>query len=250
MPRHPALGGGRIVLIGGSSGIGLATAWAAAESGAGVVIAARDGARLEGARAKIAAIGRTPVEAHVLDASDERAVAAFFGRIGGFDHLANFVTAAPDQAVRAGMGLFADTTQDVLEAVFRNKFWSQIFTVRHALGRVRRSIVFVTGQAHRKSLPSYTAAAAADGAIEALARGLALELAPLRINVVAPGLIATPLMATLPAAVKAAFDTRTQAQPVPRMGAPEEIADAILWLMGNDYATGAVLEIDGGYKLT
>ncbi|MFN0043517.1 MAG: SDR family oxidoreductase [Alphaproteobacteria bacterium] len=140
-----------------------------------------------------------------------------------------------------------DATQDVLEAVFHKKFQPRIFAVRHALGRLCRSIGAVTGQARCKSLPGD---AAANSAIEDLARGLARELAPLRVNVVAPGLIATPLMATLPAAVKAAFDARTQAQPVPRMGAPEENADAILWLMGNDYATGAVLEIDGGYKLT
>ncbi|MFN0042517.1 MAG: short chain dehydrogenase, partial [Alphaproteobacteria bacterium] len=77
----PALGGGRIVLIGGSSGIRLAATLSAVESGASAVIAARDAARLDGAR-QIGAIRRTPVEAHLLDASDKRPVAAFFGRIG------------------------------------------------------------------------------------------------------------------------------------------------------------------------
>ena len=95
-----------------------------------------------------------------------------------------------------------------------------------------------------------TLTAWADAAVEALAHGLARELSPVRVNVVAPGLIETPLIRNLPADQKAAFQAKVAPQPVPRMGTPEEIAEAILWVMGNGFATGTVLEVDGGYKLS
>ena len=132
-----------------------------------------------------------------------------------------------------------DATQDVLEAVFHKKFRSQIFAVRHALGRLCRSIGAVTGQARCKSPPGV---AAANSAIEDLARGLACDLAPLPVNAVAPGLFAMPLKAILPDSVNAAFDEWTQAQPVPRMGAPKENADAFLGRMGNDCARARCLK--------
>ena len=237
----------RIVLIGGSSGIGLATAEAAARQGARVVLAGRNAERLAAARK---AVGEA--ETHALDATDEAALAAFFDALGAIDHVANFVTAAPNAEVRQAMGTFMATPQWAMEAILRNKFWSQVFTARHARPQMREggSIVFVTGQAHRKHLPTYSAIAAADSAVETLARVLAVELAPVRVNVVAPGLIATPLLRTLPPAVQATFDARTAPQPVPRMGRPEEIAGAILWVMANAYVTGTVLEVDGGFKLT
>ena len=136
--------------------------------------------------------------------------------------------------------------------MLRHKFWCQVYCARHARRHLRAggSIVFVTGQAHRKSLPNFITVAAADAAVEALARGLAREFAPIRVNVVAPGLIETPLIRGLPQGYRAALEAKLASQPVPRMGTAEEIAEAILWIMGNGFATGAVLDVDGGYKLT
>jgi NAD(P)-dependent dehydrogenase (short-subunit alcohol dehydrogenase family) len=243
-----SLAGRRIVLIGGSSGIGLATAKAAVSQGASVVIAGRSAERLESARSEIGA----RVETHSLDATQEASVEAFFMAVGAHDHMAVLVPTVPDAEARKSVRGFADTPQGTMEIVMRHKFWCQVFCARHARRHLREggSIVFITGQAHRKSLPNYPLVAAADAAVEALARELAREYAPLRVNVVAPGLIETPLIRDLPTGHRDALEALVGPQPVPRMGTVEEIAGAILWIMANGFATGTVLEVDGGYKLT
>lgn len=243
-----SLTGHRIVLIGGSSGIGLATAKEAVARGAAVVIAGRSTERLEQARREIG----ERVETFPLDATRETDVAAFFAAVGGHDHVAVLVPTVPDAEARKSVRGFADTPQDTMEIVMRHKFWCQVYCARHARRHLRPggSIVFITGQAHRKSLPNYPLVAAADAAVEALARELAREFAPLRVNVVAPGLIETPLIRDLPTGHRNALEVLVAPQPVPRMGTVEEIAEAILWVMGNGFATGTVLEVDGGYKLT
>lgn len=243
-----SLAGQRIVLIGGSSGIGLATAKMAASRGASIVIAGRSAERLEAARREVG--GR--VEAHALDATHEPSVEAFFAAIGAHDHVAILVPTVPDAEIRKSVRGFADTPQGTMEIVMRHKFWCQVFCARHARRHLRPggSIVFITGQAHRKSLPNYPLVAAADAAVEALARELAREFAPVRVNAVAPGLIETPLIRGLPAGHRDALEGLVGPQPVPRMGTVDEIAEAILWIMANGFATGTVLEVDGGYKLT
>jgi NAD(P)-dependent dehydrogenase (short-subunit alcohol dehydrogenase family) len=99
-------------------------------------------------------------------------------------------------------------------------------------------------------IPRYSASCAAAGAIEALARALAVEIAPIRINVIAPGFILTSGTEQIPAERKAAWDKTAQSQPIKRLGDPAEVADGMLFLMENGYTTGAVLDIDGGYRFT
>lgn len=243
-----ALAGQRIVLIGASTGIGFATAQAALAAGAKVVIAARSVERLDRAWNAL----ERKVEAFRLDATEEHSMAAFFARMESFDHLAVFVPTAPSAAVRAQLGAFLETPSEAFEAVIRNKVWPQLYAARHGAPRIAPggSLLFVTGQAHRKSLPGYAASAAANGATEAIVRALAVELAPVRINAIAPGLVETDILRAAPEAFRRAVAEKVARHPVPRMGTVEETAAGILLLMANRFVTGAVLELDGGMKLT
>ncbi len=156
----------RIVIIGGSSGIGLMTAKEAVARGARVVIGGRTAERL----ADAAKIGGN-VETHQVDATDEAAMANFFANIGRFDHLAVLVPSAPDKTVSAKFAPFLDMNPLLFETVFRNRFWSQCWGARYGAPRMNRdgSIVFMSSSQPRKTIPRYSASCAAAGAIEALA---------------------------------------------------------------------------------
>lgn len=242
------LAGQRIVLIGGGSGIGLGTARLAAAEGARVVIAGRSGERLQGALAEIG----NGAEGHQLDAMDEPAVAAFFAGLGTFDHMCLLLPTTTGPELAARLGPFAVTALDDLRESFEVKFWAAINCVKHGAQHMRAggSITFVTGAANRKGLPGFAAGAAANGALEAIMRVLALELAPVRVNTIAPGLILTPILESWPAARREGSRKLTATQPIPRHGQVDEIARGILLLMKNAYMTGTTLVSDGGYTLT
>jgi NAD(P)-dependent dehydrogenase (short-subunit alcohol dehydrogenase family) len=239
-----ALRGQRIVVIGGSSGMGLAVARAAGAEGAAVVIAARDAERLARARATVAG----EVTTRVLDARDEAAVRAFFRDLGGLDHL---VTTAHESS--AGLGAMRPFPELDLAAARRfmdGKFWSQVTAARHAVPVLpaHGSITLISGVASRKAMPRHTAVAAVNGAVEAFARALAHEIRPRRVNVVAPGLTATPTYDAIPEPERAAFFAARAAHlPVGRVGTPEDIAETVLYLMKNGYSTGTVVDVDGGH---
>lgn len=238
----------RIVIIGGSAGIGLRTAKGAAARGAKVVIAGRTLERLKAAADEIGG----NVETYQVDATTEAGIKAFFSRVGAFDHLTVLVPSAPDKSLSAKLGLFLDMEPGVFEAVFRNRFWSQCWAARYGAPHMSKegSIVLMSSSQPRKTIPRYSASCAAAGAIEALARILAIELAPIRVNVIAPGFIQTPGTDHIPPERRAAWEKIAQAQPVKRLGDPDEIADGMLFLMENGFATGTTLDIDGGYRFT
>ena len=240
--------GKRIVLIGGSAGIGLATAKRASQLGASLVIASRSGQRLQSAEAQIDG----PVECHRLEATDESAVAQFFSKIGAFDHLSVLVPGATDKQHTAMFDQFLKMDSNAFQQVITNRFWTQCYAARHGAPNLNAggSIVFVSNTQPRKAIENYSASAAACGAIETLARVLAMELAPLRVNVIAPGFIETPGTSEIPAKRRAAWERITSKQPVRRLGQAEEIAEGMLFLMDNEYTTSVVLDIDGGYRLT
>jgi NAD(P)-dependent dehydrogenase (short-subunit alcohol dehydrogenase family) len=231
----------RLIIIGGSSGMGLATAKAATAAGARVVIASRSQEKLEQARREIG--GDT--EVMPLDIRDEAAIQAFFHRVGEFDHLVT-----PGSEASGGAFLTRDTA--AVRADFDSKFWGQYLAAKYGAPLIRPggSIVFFSGIYSQRPSPGVAWIAAINSALEGLARALAVELAPIRVNAVSPGLVDTPIFDYMPKEAKdEMFQRFAAAAPVKRVGRPEEVAQAVLYLMANPFTTGTTLFIDGGYTL-
>jgi len=227
-----------VVILGGSSGIGLATARAAKDAGAAVVITGRDSHKLAAARATLGAGAR----AEVLDVTDEAGTRDFFASLDALDHL--FITAG---TVVLDTHLAPDTA--ALAPALDTRFWGAVFAAKYAAPKMCAggSITFMSGTAGRRPLPGAVIATASCGAVDSLARALALDLAPLRVNSIQPGYVDTPLFDALLGAEREAVLAAAGARlPVQRIGRPEEIADAVLFLMRNGYVTGINLIVDGG----
>jgi NAD(P)-dependent dehydrogenase (short-subunit alcohol dehydrogenase family) len=133
-----------------------------------------------------------------------------------------------------------------------NKLWASVLCAQAALPHIARkgSITFCSGVSPRKAIPGYWAPTTAIAALEGFSRVLAVELAPIRVNTVGPGIIATPVLNSLTPQRLKAWHKTVSRQPVGRMGTPEEIAQAMVYCMTNGFTTGTLLEIDGGFKFT
>lgn len=231
----------KVVVIGGSSGIGLAVVRSAAQAGALVLLASRSEPKLRQAKAAIG--GRTGI--YPLDLREEAQVRHFFDQVGAFDHLV--VTAA-----EGAVGRFLEQEEGTVQGLFAVKFWGQYRAAKLAAPRLRTdgSITLFSGLAARKPPVGFSAYAAVNGAINALCRALAVELAPLRVNAVAPGIIDTPAYADMPEAQRHDFFAAVGDRlPVRRIGQPEDVAEAVLLLMRNAFITGTLIEVDGGGRL-
>ena len=228
-----------IVVIGGTSGIGLASAKALLERGAAVTIVGRDAERLRSALEDLGggAAGR------VADATERAAIDALFSRIAPIDHL---VLAASGGA---GAGLLPDIREDGLRRGFEAKFWVHWHAAQAVLPHLaaRGSITFITAASSRLANPGTSGLAAINGALERMVPTLARELAPRRVNAVSPGVIGTAWWADKPAAM---FETMAGKAPLGRAGTASEVADAVTFLIGNEFVTGVVLDVDGGLHLT
>ena len=230
----------RIVIIGGTSGIGYAVAEAAVRDGAHVVVASSNPEKVDSAVKRLSN-GATGA---VIDVTSESAVEAAFAKIGPLDHL---VTTAGDWKARRGP--VGEMDLDAAKWNFAVRFWGALAAVKHAQKHIAAggSITLTDGMvAHRPSKGSAVATAMA-GAVEHLTRGLAVDLAPIRVNCVCPGLILTGVWDSIPADRRAEqLERMTKRQPLPRAGEPAEAAEAYLYLMRGGYTTGQVLHVDGG----
>jgi len=229
----------RVVLLGGTSGIGLATAQAALAAGASVVVVSSRSQRVASA---LAALGDR-AEGHAVDLTDEAAVHGLFEQLGAFDHL---VYSAGDPLQ---IGLLAETGIDALRKAFDVRLFGAITAAKHAAPQLRRggSVVLTGGVASLRPQKGWTAVASICGAMEAFTRALAVELAPIRVNLVSPGFVRTPLWANIPDAEREAmYATVGAALPVGRVGEAEDIAQTCLYLMTNRYCTGQAVVVDGG----
>lgn len=229
----------RILVVGGSSGIGLATALAAAEAGAIVTVAARSQDNIDAA---VRALG--PQASGVrLDITDVAAVQDYFRDCGTWDHVV--VTAAATKS-----GTVRDLDIADAYAAMDSKFWGAYHVARACRIRPGGSLTLVSGVFSRRPSRNAVLQGAINAALEGLARGLALELAPVRVNAVSPSVTDTPLWNKLDAASRAAKYADAAARfPAGQIGQPEDIAAAILYAATNPYSTGATILVDGGDAL-
>jgi NAD(P)-dependent dehydrogenase (short-subunit alcohol dehydrogenase family) len=235
--------GQRVVIIGASAGIGEAAARAFAERGAAVTITGRSKERLDQAAQRIG----HPVLVAEVDATNRGALDAFFATTGPVDHL---VLSASPGAV--GVGPFASLDEADLRQAFDGKFFAHVKAIQAALPRLRPdgSVTLVTAASARAAFAGTAALAAANGALESIVAPLAVELAPLRVNAVSPGIIDTHWWGGLPEDQRRAyFESAAASTPARRVGQPEDVADAIVYLAGAGFVTGTVLECTGGANL-
>jgi NAD(P)-dependent dehydrogenase (short-subunit alcohol dehydrogenase family) len=235
--------GQQVVIIGASAGIGEAAARAFAALGAAVTITGRSKERLDQAAKRIG----HPVAAAEVDATSREALDAFFAATGMIDHL---VLSASPGAV--GVGPIAALDEAALRQAFDGKFFAHVKAIQAALPQLRGdgSVTLVTAATARAALPGTAGIAAANGALETLVAPLAAELAPLRVNAVSPGVIDTHWWSALPEDQRRAyFESVAAVTPVRRVGKPDDVAEAIVYLAGAGFVTGTVLECTGGFNL-
>jgi NAD(P)-dependent dehydrogenase (short-subunit alcohol dehydrogenase family) len=242
MQSGDGLQGKRVVVLGGSSGIGLAVAKQAALQGANVVIASSSAERVQKA---VESVGGK-AQGQAVDLSDEQAVATFFAKLGSFDHL---VFTAGDS-----LHLHDLASTDLQEArrAFELRYWAALAAVKYGSPHIRKqgSIVLTTGIAGQRPQKGWVMAASVCGTIEALTRALAVELAPIRVNAVSPGVVRTNLWQNMDAAEREhLYESVGNSLPVGRVGEAEEVAQAYLFLMQEGFSTGQALVVDGGTVL-
>jgi NAD(P)-dependent dehydrogenase (short-subunit alcohol dehydrogenase family) len=224
----------KVVVVGGSSGIGLATATLAKAEGAEVIIASRSADKL---RAAAKQAGARAIEA---DVTSDASVEQLFRACGKVDHVV--VTAAQ---LRSGP-MKSQPIEDA-KATMESKFWGAWRVARYADIAPGGSLTIVSGFLSIRPRPGAAIVGAANGALEALAKSLAIELAPVRVNAVSPGIVDTPIRAAMPEEARRKMLEQTAAAlPVRRVGTGEDIARQILAFMTIGFATGSIVYLDGG----
>jgi NAD(P)-dependent dehydrogenase (short-subunit alcohol dehydrogenase family) len=239
---------GTIVVIGGSSGIGLAVARRSLDDGATVVIAGRSQQRLDAARADLARTGPPAgrLSAHPVDIGDPAQVTRLFERVGTLSHLV--VTAAD-----LPYGPVVSLSEDSMVRAVRSKILGPLFAAQQAAPRITKpgSITFTSGIAASRPAPGGALAATVNGALESMVLALALELAPIRVNAVSPGWVDTPVWDRLatPDVKNAMMADLAARLPARRLGRPEDIANAVAFLIADTFVTGTVLHAEGAQVL-
>ena len=231
----------RILVIGGGSGIGLGVARGAAREGAHVTIASRDAEKVADAAKPIGAASA------VIDVRDEKNVAQFFQEHGAFDHIA--FTAGDWEGFMPG----ARADLDLARAAERMKtrFWGAVAVAKHGATRLppAGSYTITNGMLAHRPMKGMSTVTASARAMEGLTIGLAVDLAPVRVNCVCPGLIETEMWTKFPAGYRDRMTAMTKKQLVQRPVQTDEAAEAYLTCMRNGFMTGQVIKIEGGIAL-
>jgi NAD(P)-dependent dehydrogenase (short-subunit alcohol dehydrogenase family) len=232
------LAGKKVVVVGGSSGIGLSTAELTKRQGAEVIIASHNPERLNAAAEKLG------VKAIQADVTGDESIAGLFQKCGPVDHVV--VTAA-----QLRTGPFKTVSMEDVRGTMESKLWGAWRVARSADIRPGGSLTLVSGYLSIRPRPNSAIISVANGALESLTRALALEFAPVRVNCVSPGIVDTPIRSAMPEAARRDMLAKTAASlPVGRVGIGDDIAQQILAFMTIGFATGSIVYLDGGGLVT
>ncbi|WP_449399045.1 SDR family oxidoreductase [Chryseobacterium wanjuense] len=232
----------RVIILGGSSGLGLATAQAAAADGAEVIIVSSNQQRIDKALTTLPKNSK----GFAVSLDKEENIKIFFGNIGNFDHLV--YTAGEN----ISMSMVDDTDIEKSKDFFTIRFWGAFAAIKYGRPYINKggSINLMSGNFGQRPAAGYSLGATICGAMDAFTRAMAVELAPIRINNIAAGIIDTDLWGNLNKEDKENFfDHLEKTLLLKRVGHPTDVADAFVFLMKQDYMTGQSLVVDGGAVL-
>ena len=235
------INGKNVVVVGGTSGIGLAITQLAAARGAKVWAVGRSDKYIETAKSN----SQGDITFVQADIHDAEALKNLFASIGTVNHIVGNATGA-----NRTIAPFMQQTHEQFSEAF-GKFWGYTNLVRTGVPFLAQdgSVTLVSGTPARKCKPGMSSISCVGNAVEGLVRGIAPEIAPIRINVVAPGTIDTTMHSWMGDAKDERLNTMTAGQAIPRPGKPEEVAGAVLYFMSADYVTGVTIDVDGGQLL-
>ncbi|GAB3909242.1 SDR family oxidoreductase [Mucilaginibacter boryungensis] len=232
----------RVIILGGSSGIGLATAKAASADGASVIIVSGNQQRIDSALAELP----PTATGYTINLSHESNIKSFFENIGKFDHLV--YTAGENLTLNN----IAETEIDSVKPFFNLRFWGAFAAVKYGSPWINPggSVCLTSGIASLRPGTGWGIAASICGAVEGFVRAMAVELAPIRVNSVMPGVVRTNLWNSMEAADRETlYNTVANKLPVKRIGEAEDVALAFIYLMKQQFGTGQNIIVDGGTVL-
>jgi NAD(P)-dependent dehydrogenase (short-subunit alcohol dehydrogenase family) len=238
--------GKKVLVVGGSSGIGLGVAKVAAHKGARITIASRSKEKLAKAAAEIGG----DVKTAVLDVTNEESVKDFFAKSEVFDHIVS-TPHSPESLMGGAMAPVAAMPVEAARQFMETKFWGQFFVAKYGETKLspKGSITVTAGIASKRFVPGHCSIAATNAALGAFTWLFSHEIGPKRCNAVAPGLVQTSAYDFLPQADRKAFFERfaNQLLPVKHVATPEEVAQTYIYLMECEYHTGDIICVDGGF---
>ena len=232
------INGKKAIVFGGTSGIGLSATQMLSDKGAHVIAVSRNPEKLKEVPKNV-----TTKKINVLD---REAIEQFFEEEGEYDILVNSATGGS-----RAVGPFLGMDLDGYKASF-DKLWGYTNVVRYGTKSLKNdgNIVLVSGSPARKCRPGQIAISSVGGAVEAFARGIAPEIAPIRINIVSPGIIDTPMSPLQGSERKDYYKNVTNNNLIPRAGTPDEVAKGIIFAIENEFITGTTIDIDGGWLIS
>ncbi|KAF8674529.1 Enoyl-(Acyl carrier protein) reductase [Rhizoctonia solani] len=252
MSSTELLRGQKVVLIGGSSGVGKSIAVAAVDYGASVVIASSSSDRVQAAVELLKKGAKDPgvsITGQVVEYKNQASLTAFLSQEGPFDHLV--ITAGRFPGV---MRFPHDEIGEAFKGSFDAYYWPLVTAAQHIyknnLMRPGGSITSTIGTTCDRPLPGWSLLSGPVGAVASVTRGLAVDLKPIRVNSISLGLVDTEIFDTLPGEIKEGiFNSRLEKLPVGHVGLPSEVAEAYIFAMRCTYLNGQIITVDGGSTL-